>query len=272
MNFHNFDIGSDSESDSNSESYQECEYDLANESEFYNSVSDYKNLSPKDTKKFINYIQEWTYNNPVNNEHVQNIKKALIKHPHLTGVFSIIKLDNGTHHFIDGHHRARALKEIYKDNPEFQINITVHCYFSDTLDSEKTVELFNRLNNTKPFKPVIKYVEVTIDIIKKIKINFPKILRNTPVKSQYPYVHEPTLSSKIQDKLKSIGSDVSTSDILCKFLKYDEKIKLNLDEFIKIHRGFKNKSRFEKDIEKANKAACYLGVVSTDKLISEIFD
>lgn len=278
-----YDSDSDSESDSNSyydsnsESDNESDdedytYDLAKESVFYISVSDYKNLSPKDTKKFIENVKEWTYNNPVNKEHVQSIQKSLMKRPHLTGVFSIVKLDNGTYYFIDGHHRVKALKKIYKVKPKFKIDITVHCYYSDTLDSEKTIKLFNRLNNTKPFKPVTKHIDISIVIIKKLNEDFPNMFRDAKTKSLYPYVHKTTLNKHIQTKLKTIEGEISTSNIIAKFHKYNNRIKRNLNDYLRRHQNCKTNAKLYKKESRVKEIGCYLGVVKIEKLVSEIFD
>ena len=47
-----------------------------------------------DAKEFIENIKPWTFNNPLNPDHIESMYKQFEKSPILTGVFTVICLEN----------------------------------------------------------------------------------------------------------------------------------------------------------------------------------
>ena len=214
---------------------------------------------------FINSIIPWTYNNPLNLEHVQAIKAALRLKPILTGVFTIIELDNKMVYLLDGHHRHQAIFELYRDGElEQPIEIVAHCYRSDKINSKRTVELFQNLNHTKPYNIAPPVVQTTIMVIDFLERKYPGIIKDTRVRTHYPFIHKKTLNEILHHRLDSLD-DFSYDSIINSIPDINRYYEINSREIVE-----KQKRSWESVNTKLERTGCYLGLVPIKKWVDEI--
>lgn len=216
-------------------------------------------------RNFIHNIQPWTYNNPLKLEHVQAIKDQLKISPYLTGVFSIVELDSGKLVLLDGHHRHRALLNIYEeDGFDEELEMEIHCYRSDTINSNQTTELFQKLNHTKPF-PVSPIITITvIDIIREMDKKYPGALREGVKRANFPNIHKETLNVKLHQKLAEI--EEFTMESIFGQIKRLNRVYRKKAESIVVAR----KKDWPKIQPRLERHGLYLGIVSLDEWMSEI--
>lgn len=216
-------------------------------------------------RDFIENISTWTYNNPLNIKHVQEIKKQLKANPFLTGVFSMVKLNNGYVYLIDGHHRHQALLELYEEGfIHHNIHIEVHCYESDTITSSKTMSLFAKLNHTKPFK-----VEVPINILALRIINFMEQTFSGVVKDlkrrSYPYIRKKELNDALQDRIsetENFNYDMIVRNISRENGEYQSKAR-------EIFRNSSTSQTWENVKKKVQETGCYLALGEVKKWVEQ---
>ena len=265
-------------------------YESADEDEYMNSTIEIfdradeeivcKNKSVyffSNPREFVLNICPWTYNNTLTRKHIDKIKEGLKKDPILTGVFSTVLLDDGSLILIDGHHRHAALKELYQENFNEDIEIEVHCYKSDLKDSEKTINLFRKLNNIKPFpddyeRRIVrdKTLLATVNIISKLKSRYNIAIRENCSRANFPYLHGGTLNSLLQNKLETLinintNVDAFSRKIVRKINQKNEVLKENSGNLLTALG--RNTS---KNVEKMNKTNCYLAILPMDKWIGEL--
>tara|TARA_B100000963_G_C22518672_1_gene621955 strand:- start:122 stop:922 length:801 start_codon:yes stop_codon:yes gene_type:complete len=218
----------------------------------------------KQGRDFIDNIITWTYNNPLDINHVKSIKKQVMESPFLTGVFSVVKLQNDKVYLIDGHHRHQALKELYTEGKlEEDIPLEIHCYESDTIKSDNTLELFYKLNHTKPFKVGEEITIMTIRIIDYIEEKHPGIIRDISRK-RFPFIRKKTLNDSIQNRLK-ITKDFSYDRIIYRIEKentsYQKKAEVNVKKL---------KQKWDTAYPVFKRTGCYLGLVEVDTWVSNV--
>lgn len=102
------------------------------------------------TINFVKYIREYAYNNAINPEHVTYLATEIKKSRSVIGNFTTVELENGDIYLLDGHHRLTALKTL-GDADLSQISLTVFNYKSDIITSQRTMELFHKINKVKPY-------------------------------------------------------------------------------------------------------------------------
>lgn len=215
---------------------------------------------------FINSIIPWTYNNPLNLEHVQAIKAALRLKPILTGVFTIIELDNKMVYLLDGHHRHRAILELYRDGELDQpIEIVAHCYRSDRINSKRTVELFQNLNHTKPYHIAPPVIQTTIMVIDFLEKKYPGIIKDTPVRTKYPFIHKKTLNEVLHRRLDSL-ENFSYDSIINSIPDINRYYEINSRQIVESEK----KRSWESINKPLERTGCYLGLVPIKKWVDEI--
>ena len=114
----------------------------------------------------------------------------------------LYKLEDGRIYLLDGHHRQQAMLILYEEEDfDVPIEITVHCYKSDTINSSRTSSLFHKLNNTKPFSvgPVVTIT--VIQIIDYLETHYPGMIRDTSTRANYPNIHKKTLNKCLYEHL-----------------------------------------------------------------------
>ena len=216
----------------------------------------------KNGREFIHDIRPWTFNYPVNEEHIKSICEQVKRQPQLTGVFSIIQLNDYKLILLDGHHRHQALLKLYEDE-EFdeEIEIEVHCYQSDTIDSNRTSSLFQKLNNIKPFKVKDEITYHVIKIIQFLEKKYPGVIKSGKTRANFPYIHKETLNDKLHQKFM----DLDTIDES----RIQKQIQITNREYEKIANILvtKQKKDWSKIEPRLQKTGCYLGLRSIDEWI-----
>jgi len=112
------------------------------------------------TSKFIMNIKDYLFNNTINYEHVNEIYKQILNDDdkEIIGNFTVIQCDdNNNIYLLDGHHRKTALLKIINENNDRfyfdnnNITIEIKLYHVPNLESHLVEELYNKINNVKPF-------------------------------------------------------------------------------------------------------------------------
>lgn len=218
----------------------------------------------KQGREFIEKIITWTYNNPLDPNHVLAIKNQILEIPYLTGVFSVVKLQNDKIYLIDGHHRHQALKELYEEGKlEEDIPMEIHCYDSDTIKSDKTLEIFYKLNHTKPFKVGEEITIMTIRIIDFIEEKYSGIIRDI-TRKRFPFIRKKTINDSIQKRLKET-KDFSYDKITQRIELINIHYKKKAEALVK-----KQKQKWETANPVLKKTGFYLGLVDINTWISKV--
>lgn len=217
-----------------------------------------------DGREFITSIKPWTFNQPLKRKHIQKIKMELEKEPFLMGVFTVIQLKNDRLFLLDGHHRAQALCELYDNGFEHKIGIEVHCYQGDYINSKSTSSLFQKINNTKPFRMGPLVTDIVIRIINYLEVNFPKAIKNGRTRSQCPYIHKKSLNDCLYQTLNEMDS-IDYNRIIRKVQDTNRKYRSKAKEIIRNS----NKS-WNIIYPRLEKTKFYPGVLPLEKWIGEI--
>ena len=258
--------------------FYECEEEIINPSNISilgdkkNEKSGYDNYyidNFKNTKNFISKIQEYDYNSPTNNEHIKSIERQLKKDPMLSGVFTTISDKNNNLMLIDGHHRIQALKNLIKKDYKLNVPLDIHNYKCNDFDDDDVIKLFEKINNTKPFRTSSDIVKSSQYIINKIKSKIPKLFSYSEKRANFPRIHTKTFNDELQNYLKK-SKKYNEDIIISNILNINDKLsKYTCDEFIisidkiKSYKSSKIKSKYE-TIKKLN---CFIGCIKIENLI-----
>jgi hypothetical protein len=221
----------------------------------------------KKGKEFLQKIQPWTYNNPLDPDHIQSIKKEILTNQELTGIFTVIQLENQDLVLIDGHHRLGAMLDIYEEHPDLDLDleIVVHNYVTDDIESQKTKKLFQKINNTKPFRCEFPIIALVIELIERVSSHYPGLIKNGRTRSNFPFVNKRLLNEALQTRLLQLDN-ICVENLFCQIRLlnnyYREK---SYEEYQKTKR--KNWSR---DSEKLVEIGCYLGLVKLETWVNRL--
>ena len=219
-------------------------------------TSNYTIYLCNDGKELIENIEPWTFNNPLDEKHVKSIKEQLIETPALMGVFTIIKLSNNQLYLLDGHHRHQALKLLFEENlVEEPIEIEVHCYETDTIDSPSTMNLFKKLNNTKPFSVDIRIQVLTLRIIDFMEKNYNNAIRDN-TKKTYPFIRKKELNDALQSRIRHT-QNFDYDDIIKNIARENGEYQSRGRE---IYRNSNTRQTWETVKRKVKQTECYLGL------------
>ena len=209
----------------------------------------------RNSLELIQNIIPWTYNNPLNIEHVKSIKTQLLKIPKLTGVFTIIQLDNKKIFLLDGHHRHQALLELYNEGElDESLEIVVHCYRSDKINSNQTVRLFHNLNHTKPYSTAPPVLETTIMVIDYLERTYPGIIKDTRVRTTFPFIHKKSLNEVLHHRLESLD-EFNYDSIIQSIPDINRYYEINSQSIVAT-----KKKCWETVLPKLERTGCYLGL------------
>ena len=260
---------SDSEDYLSPDEYEDTEYSNSNTTLFLEADAkiirkDYIIYLFPDCQKFLEKIKPWCFNQPTNRDHINNIKLEINNEPCLTGVFTVIQLEDGKIYLLDGHHRQQAMIELYKEDFDVPIEITVHCYKSDTINSSRTSSLFHKLNNTKPFSvgPVVTIT--VIQIIDYLETHYPGMIRDTSTRANYPNIHKKTLNKCLYEHLNQMES-IDFATIIHRLERLNRNYKRRAKELVEKKK--RDWSRTKTILERSN---LYLGLVTMKTWVSEI--
>jgi len=177
-------------------------YDIDNE-EYYTDDESEKNISINFKNNIISNINDncniikipigdlvrktknWIYNREINEEKVNELFEHICsqKYKHGYSCDWIIILvydkfaDNGNYNniVIDGQHRREALRRAL-ENEKINENISIHCImyeinYCETKNIEKTINLFNSVNNNRPLTKIDYPDTRSIILVNKIKLD-----------------------------------------------------------------------------------------------------
>ena len=140
-----------------------------------NSVKYYKT----DVKKFINNIEIWCGQRQLEKEHVMSLARQFTREEHVMGTFKLVRSNTNNIRLIDGQHRYFALKEIIKIQPNFNCDIIIELYDTDTLESKNTLRLFEKANNVLNVKSEDTPNKSALAIVEKLSITVTICLAET---------------------------------------------------------------------------------------------
>ena len=236
------------------------------------------------TKTFIDNIQEYSYNLEIIEEHWKEIAESLKgeEKPKINSEFTVVEFTKlktkdkkSLCVLFDGHHRYKALQEIYKVNPKIIIKIRVCLIQSDLAGSIETNISFKKYNKMKPFIVEFDKSEITINIINILNIKFSCItfkFIKTQSHANRPSITTSKVNTAIINRLSELSrryqinyNDIDIDSYIKKFEIYNKKLaKKDKDYFKSI-----DKSITDKMVETAKKANCFLGLVNIDMLVRE---
>lgn len=258
---------SDSEDYLSPDEYEDTEYSnstLFLEADSKITRKDYIIYLFPDCRMFLQSIQPWCFNQPINRDHIDNIKLEISNEPCLTGVFTVIQLEDGKIYLLDGHHRQQAMLELYEEDFDVPIEITVHCYRSDTINSSGTTSLFHKLNNTKPFRVTNEVTITVIQIINYLESTYPGMIRDTSKRANYPNIHKNSLNECLYEHLNQMES-INYSSIIRRLERINSNYKRRAKELVEKKK--RDWSRTKTILERSN---LYLGLVPIKTWVSEI--
>ena len=253
---------------SESELYDSCEefnsstIDLINENKIHLiNRGEYKLYICNGLKKVCNNIELFSNNNPINFQHVENLKKSFLnnKNISLDSIFVVVKFIDNCIILIDGHHRIKAFNELYnsnKINKDFEYEI--HLYELDieyNQYDDKVLNLFYQVNNTKPYKTIYDIISVSVYIFKKLKKRYPKLFTRGKTRANFPHIREIQFNEKLIQilyKLDRIERDIILENIYKKNREYER----NCMEIIKKIKP----NNYIDDLEKITNFGIYLGI------------
>jgi hypothetical protein len=236
------------------------------------------------TKTFIDSIPEYSYNLEIVEAHWKEIAESLKgeEKPKINSEFTVVeftklktKYKKSLCVLFDGHHRYKALQEIYKSNPKIIIKIRICVIQSDLPGSVETNILFKKYNKIKPFIVEFDKSDITINIIKILNIKFSCITFNfikTQSHANRPSITTAKLNTAILNRLSELSrrfqinyNDIDIDSYIKNFEIYNKKLAKKEKDYFKTN----DKSITDKMIESAKKANCFLGLVNIDKLVRE---
>jgi hypothetical protein len=238
----------------------------------------------ENTKTFIGNIQEYSYNLEIIEDHWKEIAESLKgeEKPKINSEFTVVEFTKlktkdkkSLCVLFDGHHRYKALQEIYKVNPKIIIKIRICVIQSDLPGSIETNILFKKYNKMKPFIVEFDKSEITIKIINILNIKFSCIsfkFIKTQSHANRPSITTVKLNTAIINRLSELSrrfqinyNDIDIDSYIKNFEIYNKKLaKKDKDYFKSI-----DKSITDKMVETAKKANCFLGLVNIDMIVRE---
>ena len=236
------------------------------------------------TKTFIDNIPEYSYNLEISEEHWKEIAESLKSEekPKINSEFTVVEFTKlktkdkkSLCVLFDGHHRYKALQEIYKVNPKIIIKIRICVIQSDLPGSIDTNILFKKYNKIKPFIVEFDKSDITIKIINILNIKFSCItfkFIKTQSHANRPSITTSKLNTAIINRLSELSrrfqinyNDIDIDSYIKHFEIYNKKLaKKDKDYFKSI-----DKSITDKMVETAKKANCFLGLVNIDMVVRE---
>ena len=235
--------------------------------------------------KFCNNIKEYGSNLEIIKQHYKNIADALLTedNPIIYNEFIVVeytKLQTDDYkslcEIIDGHHRMRALLDIFDKKPNFNIIIRVSVIQSDKPNSIETKSIFRKFNITKPFVVDFDIMEITDLIINELKTefkcNFTKFeLIKDNKQVQRPSIRQSVINDCIQKRLNKLKrmhhinrNDINIELIIQNFIKYNNEISNKVKED---KNYFNDKTITDNILDKASKVKCFLGLDKLDNIV-----
>jgi hypothetical protein len=262
---------------------QEIKKLLGNEILSNNNLNIYSINSKNNVKQFINLIKTYSYNAPLNKNHLESLKKEFNDKSVLVNTFIIVYNESDKNYYLyDGHHRAEVIKSLpLLKCPD---HIIVNSYIIKNFNDSNAVKLFNEINSTKPyFKKEI--TEISKNIMNKLEINFNnsknKIITDAVKRPNYPFLSRSKFMEKIQLELAKYHDKrgmIVENDIYNKLMQINEKLKKkflgSIQQPLSLASYCKNNnktSKQKKEIQnRFETIGCFLGVDKHYEYLSEL--
>jgi hypothetical protein len=260
-------IYSDDE-DSENEEHEELDEDELNYEikkklgKVVHSTRSYDVHFPK-MEKFVSNMEPYSYNQKLNKNHVKQIKTAYLKSKHdIQGTFITCTDITGKIYLLDGHHRYKALTDIYnkkKNKKNFNIEPQVHNYKIENIHSASTRELFNRINKVKPFNNDEEIIRHCHNIIALLKDKYPNRFKENCSSVKFPNVLISDVVVQLRRKFKEMDV-INDNQII------DEIYATNIKLATKTYEGLrKHRNITEKQHDKMDEHEFYLSVLCPSK-------
>jgi hypothetical protein len=235
--------------------------------------------NPEHVKYFVQNVYQYPYNLDCDETHYYDMHKQLIDDPQLTGpltlaIYSDMKCERPAE-LIDGHHRIKAMQKIYETHSaeQFPMVLEIRVYKTDRTNGPITMELYRKLNNTKPYIVIIPIIR---DITSKVLENIEKchkgmLSRNE--KPHFPRISFNKLNNKLYEEIVRYGVGNAKSDVISeRILMYNRQLSEMSIEHLK--KKWEKLDRIGDFIEKYNKAKLsgfFLGFETIENIIRSGF-
>jgi hypothetical protein len=273
---------SDFEDDTTQNNKQEIMKLLGPEIMCYDKFSLYSLNGKNNVKSFINLINTYAYNAPLNQEHLISLKKEFNNKSETVSDFTIVfKEDDDDYYLYDGHHRA----EVIRTNP---VNMCPDCiliksYNIESFSHPKAIKIFRELNKIKPYFD-IEITEMCKRILDRLEQKFNnnhKIITDATKMPKYPFMSRSKFTEKLQLELIKVNDSkgtVNEDEIYNKLMKINDKLKIKFlgttQQPLSLASYCKNNnktSKQKKEIQKKYEGiGCFLGIDKHYEYLSEL--
>jgi hypothetical protein len=245
-------------------------------------------------KYFSNNIKEYALNSKCDDEHIARMIKQIKKSKELYFVNPIACIEYIDYltetpkdliEIIDGHHRVNCLRKLCKELQYVETDIVfsfwVQIYKSSIPDDKKSIEIFKKYNNVKPFSIDFNLTDLIIVICNKLNIEFNKnkfeFIKNTNQRTNKPSISKKEFTEKIEQRIKeqiktieyNDYSDIKIDNIITKFINYNNALLNEIEGLECFKKKYKTIKITEKIFKKAIDNKCILGLLCIDDVIKE---
>lgn len=185
------------------------------------------------------------------------MRKEILKTGHPFGVFTLVELDD-EYYLIDGQHRQVALSRAIKKEPELVDCPIIVMSFRVESDVE-AVELFRKVNNTRPLEPRDTPNTIIVTVIDKLSKHFKRAIKKDQTRTCYPYIVADELHKKLREiELEGVTPEKLYKAILALNSEYRKKASADGIRAIPGIRGAQTLKK--QSVEKAKQSGFYLGL------------
>ena len=244
-------------SDDDQEDEKECIF-LDNLLFENDSVKYYKT----EASKFVNNIEIWSGQRPLNKEHVKALARQFTREGHVMGTFKVVRSQDGLVRLCDGQHRMFALREIFKLQPDFDCDIIIELYETDTLESKNSLRLFEKANNVLNVHPEDMPNKLALSIVDKLSRRFKDIFRDVEEGKRCvrPYISKRIAFQKLKKAFEE--HEINEDLLFNRILEYNENNRIEKLEIIDLSAS---------SIRVCRISGCYLGFDKDCSWLDEIF-
>ena len=134
-----------------------------------------------------------------------------------------------------------------------------------------TMSLFEKVNNTKPFKTDVEIIKTSIHVIKTIDTKFPNLFSRAEKRANFPKLHEKTFSDMLYNTIKE--TKIYEDEVILKIiLNFNDKyMNMTKEQFMKRMKKSKNLKKIEAKYEQLKIGGCLLGCFKEDVIINKLF-
>jgi len=228
----------------------------------------------RNIKKILKNVDDYTFNNNLNSKHLESLQKNFSDKSILINNFTCFKTKNDdTYHLLDGHHRRKIILDNDIEKCPDLVIFTV--YYFDSTDDPKIEELFDEINNTKPYNKDI--VKIARRITKRVKKCFethpnkkiPNKIFSDSDKRMYRWkINTINFNDQLQIELSKMNSPIDEEKIFKKILEIDSNFKSNLTQLVRnkisSNENLNERKRYIKDLN------CYLVLKNPHEYLFQI--